>query len=189
MRKLEMKKTAILGILVLGSLNSYALDGKQFVRCFEAAVNQTISEYKTVVVREKLDVKTPSNLGDKAKAQEVTVTKGDTTRICNQLSDSSLKLIKGDFFEEYNGHEIPYDSEDILMATVGDLFNSMKAKINCYKPYTSQSGAIPSVVNKITEIRNTDLTRDALQKMISASIKTNFNKPLEEMNLNFCKSI
>jgi hypothetical protein len=184
-----MRKAAILGVLVLGSFNSFALDGNQFVKCFETAVNQTITEYKTIVARKKVETKIPADLTENRKKQEVIVTKGDTTRICDQLSKSSIKLIKGDFFEKYNGHEIPYDSEDILMATVGDLFESMKLKVNCYKPYTSKTGMIPAVVNKITSIRNTDLTRDALQKMISGDLNTNFNKSLDDMDLKFCKTI
>lgn len=184
-----MKKIVIFCVIALGTFNSYALDGFQFVKCFEAATNQTILDYKTVVEKEKIEIKTPGTLGEVVDTKEVPITKGDTTRICDQLSKNSIVEIKKDFIEVYNGHEIPYDSEDIVLATVGDLFSTLRKKVDCYQAYTAKSGLVPTVVNRITEIRNTNLTRDALSKMIGASAEKNLNKSLEELDLKFCKTI
>ncbi len=188
-----MKAVTVLTTLLIVSVNAYALDGKQFVDCFESDVNTTIRDYKTVIEKKVISTKLPSHLNEGIE-REIQITKGDTTRICSELSSSAKVDIKEDFFEDYNGNLIPYEAEDILLATVGDLIGTLKNKVDCYNPYKDIRKSkdvkmkAPTLLGKIIDDRNTKLVKDALGLMLSQNLKDDdMEKSLLDFSLTFCK--
>lgn len=162
-----MLKKAIIMLSLISGTTYAQIDSKQFVDCFEKAVNDVIIEIKE--------------------------NGGDTTRICDELSPETKDIYIGKFSEIENEQIRYYSASDMGQQRIIDLYDYMKDEMDCYGSKVKRSGDLFSaLMNSKSYHRNLNLVESALNKMISAKMWDKAFSPtgyktINVLNLSYCK--
>lgn len=164
-----MLKTALFLMVTLSGSAFAQINSHEFVDCFEKAVNDVIVEIKEEG--------------------------GDTTRICDRLSDETKSAIAYKYTMYVDdGVAVPYPANIIGKYRMIDFYDYLKDEMDCYGlKVEDQNGSLAgALLNSRSYHRNLNLTERALDKMISAEMWDKFLSPsaydtLNEFDLSYCK--